>query len=130
MMKAHYEYRKSALAAAVLLALTGSALSHAGGASKGDSAEAGTVKADVKQGFTSLDKNGDGHLSEQEFGAMGHPAQAFKDADINGDKRVDLAEYAGHAESKWMGVSKPKEPEGAAAPAEKSVPEKPKPGAY
>lgn len=132
-MKVRDEHLISASAAALLLAVGGSAaLSYAGGTGKSGSAEAGkeAVQADVKPDFTALDKDGDGYLSEQEFGAMGHPAQAFKDADINGDKRVNLSEFAGHAASKWMGASKPGKSEGAAPPTEKSAPEKPKSGAY
>jgi hypothetical protein len=131
-MKVHYQHRKSALAAALLLALGGAGLAHSGGAGKtGGSAEVGkeAVKPEVKQGFTGLDRDADGYLSEQEFKAMGHPDQAFKDADIDGDKRVSLTEYVGHAESKWMGTSKAEEPK-AAAPMEKSAPEKPKSGGY
>jgi hypothetical protein len=118
---------------ALLSIVGGSTLLHAAGGGKDSPAADGekAVKAEVKEDFTRLDKDANGYLSEKEFGAMDHPAMdhpatAFIDADVDGNKRVTLVEYAGHSESRWMGTSKPEEP--ASAPTDNSAPRQPTPG--
>jgi EF hand len=54
----------------------------------------GMAEPQPRTDFKAADANGDGHLSQEEFKAMGLDNLAFKAADIDGDGRVTPDEYA------------------------------------
>lgn len=61
----------------------------------------------VSQRFMSYDKDKDGFLSLAEFKAQGLDELAFKAADINGDGRIDPAEFVAYVKAEKADGPKP-----------------------
>ena len=56
-------------------------------------AAAPALAAPAMPGFKTVDGNGDGMVSVEEFQAQGGHEQAFREGDANGDTRLDSGEY-------------------------------------
>lgn len=61
--------------------------------------------------FQDLDTDGNGSLSEREYGVIGDPSQPFSTADTNRDGRISRDEYA-----KWLKMQPDRTPGSPPAP--------------
>ena len=58
-----------------------------------EQATAGAVSRDLEKQFTTLDRNGDGFISQDELSGNAAFAKAFDAADKNHDGKLDRAEF-------------------------------------